>query len=490
MLLGAVDLGSNSFRVEIGRLEGDRIVTQSYWKETVRLAGGFDKNGALTPEIQARALAALSRFNERLADLPAERVRAVATQAMRIATNSAEFLPKAEAALGYPIDILSGHEEARLVFKGCAQTLPPSSKRRLVVDIGGASTEVIIGTGLDAQRYESFRIGCVNTSIRFFEDGRITPKALERAITACSAELEESITAFGKGNYDEAFGSAGTFGAVSDIVRALGWGEGEVTPEHLERLRKMLLDAKDIKNINFLGLKEDRREVIAGGLAVLSAVYRVLGVESMRPASGALRVGLLYDLLGRVSNRDTRDVTIDSVMEATRLDREQAGRVAKLTEKIYAAVNPDAVAEDPEKLKYLGWAALVHEAGMAISSSRYHRHGQYILMNADMPGFSRREQDTMAALVLSQRGTLKKMEPYLGTLVSPEAVLSIRLAVIFAHARHDIAFPVMDVQRIPGGIRIRIEEGWLAKHPLTAYLLREETDLWSKIGKTVLIEKF
>lgn len=487
MLLGAVDLGSNSFRVEIGRVEGERIVTQSYWKETVRLAGGFDKSGALTPEIQARALAALARFNERLAGLPPERVRAVGTQAMRVATNAQDFLRKAQNVLGYPIDILSGHEEARLVFKGCAQTLPPSDKRRLVVDIGGASTEMIIGQGLDAKRYESYRIGCVNTSIRFFADGRITAKSLERATTACAAELEESMTTFGAGNYDEAYGSAGTFGAVSDICRALGWTDGVVRPEHLEKLRRMLLDMRDISEISFPGLKEDRREVIAGGIAVLTAVYRVLGIEEMRPASGALRVGLLYDLLGRVSNRDTRDVSIETLMEASRLDREQANRVANIAQAIYSTLSSEP---DPEKGRYLRWAALLHECGMIISSSRYHRHGHYIVSNADMPGFSRLEQDRLAALVLAQRGTLKKVEDKLDTLISTETVLALRLAVIFAHARKDVALPVMDAKRTAEGIEMRMEEVWLNAHPLTDYLLREETEFWSKIGRHLSIQKF
>ena len=463
MLLGAVDLGSNSFRVEIGRLEGDSIHTQNYLKETVRLAGGFDDKGALTPEIQARALAALARFNERLAGLPSTQVRAVGTQAMRVATNAADFLKKAEETLGYRIDILSGHEEARLVFKGCAHTLPLSDKRRLVVDIGGASTEIIIGKGLEAQRYESFRMGCVNTSIRFFGEGKITQKSLDRAITACAAELEESITTFGRGTYDECYGSAGTFGAVSDICHALGWNtDGEVTPEHLERLRKMLLDMRDVKDVNFPGLKEDRREVIAGGLAVLSAVYRVLGIREMRPAQGALRMGLLYDLLGRVSNRDTRDVAIEGLMTATRIDREQAERVANITLAFYRELCPDA---SPELLRYLRWAALVHECGMSISSSRYHRHGEYIIKNADMPGFSRREQDMMEAI-------------------------AIRLAVIFCHARKDVELPIMTIHRSNEQLVVRLAEVWLNAHPLTDYLLKEESDCWDRVGRSVKIEKF
>ena len=488
MLLGAVDLGSNSFRVEIGQVHGDRITTQSYWKETIRLAGGFDEAGALTPEAQARALGALSRFRERLGNLPPERVRAVGTQAMRAATNSSEFLKKAEAALGYKIDILSGHEEARLVFKGCARTLPPSEKRRLIVDIGGASTELIIGEGLEAERCESFRIGCINTSIRFFQDGRITAKSIERAVLACQAELEESITRFGAGNYEEAFGSAGTFGAMSDIARASGWSDGTVTLEHLERIRKQLLEAKDVKNIRFDGLKEDRKEVIAGGLAVLLAVYKTLGIETMRPASGALRVGLLYDLLGRVSDKDTRDITVESMMSAAQIDREQAVRVADITEKLYTALRPSA---SPDDLKYVRWGALLHEVGMNISSSRYHRHSWYVVSNADMPGFGRQDQDIMATFVLSQRGNLKKIEDALDTIITCEAAFALRLAVIFAHARRPVELPVMTfIRKGPRELVVKLDGVWLNAHPLTDVLLKDESAAWAKIGRQVTFERF
>lgn len=488
MLLGAVDLGSNSFRVEIGLVQGDRIVTQSYWKETIRLAGGFDDNGALTPEIQAKALTALARFRERLGNLPAERVRAVGTQAMRAATNSEEFLARAQAALGYKIDILSGHEEARLVFKGCARTLPASEKRRLVVDIGGASTELIIGQGLEAQRCESYRIGCVNTSIRFFRDGRLSAKALDKAIIACQAELEESITQFGKDNFDEAYGSAGTFGAASSICQALGWSqEGEVDLEMLERLRKMLVEAKDIRNISFPGLKEDRREVIAGGIAVLLAVYRALGIKVMRPASGALRVGLLYDLLGRMSDRDTRDITVESMMNAARIDKRQAARVADITEKLYKELRPESSADD---LKYIRWATLLHEVGMSISSSRYHRHSWYIVNNADMPGFGRQDQNLMSTLVLSQRGNLKKVEGLLGSGISVAAVLALRLAVIFAHARQNVQLPLMAFRRQADELTVKLDATWLNAHPLTEALLGEEADAWAKIGRCVRFERF
>ena len=240
--------------------------------------------------------------------------------------------------------------------------------------------------------------------------------------------------------------------------------------------------------MNLPGLKEDRREVIAGGLAVLSAVYRVLGIREMRPAQGALRMGLLYDLLGRVSNRDTRDVAIEGLMTATRIDREQAERVANITLAFYRELCPDA---SPELLRYLRWAALVHECGMSISSSRYHRHGEYIIKNADMPGFSRREQDMMAAIVLSQRGNLKKLEgAFSSGLISRAAALAIRLAVIFCHARKDVELPIMTIHRSNEQLVVRLAEVWLNAHPLTDYLLKEESDCWDRVGRSVKIEKF
>lgn len=487
MLLGAVDLGSNSFRVVIARVEGERIVPQSYWKETIRLAGGFDENGALTPEAQARALAALARFRERLSGIPPERVRAVGTQAMRAATNADEFLLKAQEALGYRIDILSGHEEARLVFKGCAQTLPPSDKRRLVIDIGGASTEFIIGTGTEPLKCESYKIGCVNTSIRLFPDGKFSAKAFDRAVVACCADLEDSIRAFGRPNYDEAYGSAGTFGAVSGICAALGWSDGEVRPEHLEKLRRMLLEMHDASHVRFEGLKEDRREVIAGGLAVLLACYRTLGIESMRPAQGALRVGLLHDLWGRVEHRDTRDVTIAEVARAGRIDAEQAKNVAETALKLYRALRPEATPEDE---KMLVWAATLHEVGMTINTSRYHRHGEYIVRNTDMPGFSRRDQDVMAKLILAQRGNLKKVQPELDQSVSAAAVLALRLAVIFMHARSTPSLPVFAFERTEGALRLKMDAVWLSTHPLTDHLLQEESAYWARIGRQVLMERF
>ena len=448
ILLGAVDLGSNSFRVEIGRVEDYRITTESYWKETVRLAGGIDENGAFTPEIQERALAALRRFREKLDGIDPQNIRAVGTQALRVATNSADFLPRAEEALGHPIEIIAGREEARLVFSGCAHTLPPSSEKRLVVDIGGASTELIIGCGFIAKECESFHVGCVNTSRAFFPDGKITANALKQAQLSAQAEFEEAHQEFSFRN-------------------------------------KELVEAGDIRKINFPGLKEDRREVIAGGLAVLSAVFDTFKIKEMRPASGALRVGLLYDMLGRQEQRDTRDSTVTALIKRSSIDKQQAARVAALADKFFVALSPDDQ-QTHDCRKLLQWASMLHETGRVISPSGYHKHSQYILMNSDLPGFSRYDQTQMSTLVLGQRGNLKKVEGALQDPVFVNMLLSLRLAVIFAHARRTLRLPEIKLERVAHtrktAFRLWVDPQWLSRHPLTGYLLEQESLVWARVG--------
>ena len=463
LLLGAVDLGSNSFRVEVGRVVDDQILTESYWKETVRLAAGFDEKGFLTEEAQKRALNALSRFKEKLAGVDPKYIRAVGTQALRVAKNSDEFLPKAEAALGHPIEIIAGREEARLVFSGCAHTLPSSPEKRLVVDIGGASTELIIGRGYLPKQCESFHVGCVNTSVQFFKDGKITAKEFKAAQLSAQAEFEEAHQEFSHRQWDA----------------ALGLTNGVVTPALLKYLRDELISSGEIRRIKLAGLKEDRREVIAGGIAVLTAVFETFGIKEMRPASGALRVGLLYDILGRKSQHDVRDATVTAILKRTNVDKQQAARVAALSDKFFQALsdgNPD-----PARRKLLQWAAMLHETGKMISPSGYHRHSEYILKNSDLPGFSRSDQSDMAAIVLSQRGNLKKVESCLKDPMLMRMICAIRLAVIFAHARRTVRLPAWTLKADGKTIEFALDSAWLMKHPLTEYLLHAEEDVWDKM---------
>ncbi len=479
MLLAAVDLGSNSFRLEIGRVEGDHILTQGYWKETVRLAGGLDDEMRLSKKTMDAALDTLARMNERLRGLPAAQVRAVGTQTLRLASNAPEFLARAEAALGYPIEVIAGREEARLVFEGCTHTLPPSSARRLVVDIGGASTELIVGRGFVAESAESFKVGCVNITTRFFRDGKIDRASLKRAQVAVAAELEEAANVFSSPQWDEAFGSSGTVGAVSAVLRAQAWTDGTITAAALQQLRQALLEAGDIRRLRLDGLKAERQEVIAGGVAVLSAVFEVLGLDELRTARGALRVGLLYDLLGRRESRDVRDAAVERMVSRLAIDREQASRVTAMAACLFSALEPEA---SLEQHKTLAWAAQLHEAGFAVSHNDHHKHGAYLVRHSDMAGFSTPDQERIATLVLAQRGNLKKVANHLAERSGANKVLALRLAVILLHARRPVNLPAWSLCRNHNGAELTLDRAWLGRHPLTQYLLEEEAALWDRAG--------
>jgi exopolyphosphatase/guanosine-5'-triphosphate,3'-diphosphate pyrophosphatase len=482
--LAAVDLGSNSFRLEIGRVDGAHIERQGYWKETVRLAAGLDDNQKLSKKSIDIALETLARMNERLRGMPPQQVRAVGTQTLRLARNVNDFLLEAQSTLGYPIEVISGREEARLVFEGCMHTLPPSNLRRLVVDIGGASTEVIVGRGFIADRAESFKVGCVNTSLRFFKDGRIDRASLKKAQVAAAAEFEEAITTFSRAQWDEAFGSSGTVGAVAEILRAEGWSDGRITSVGLLKLRHALLDAGEIRRIKLAGMKPDRQEVLAGGVAVLSAVFETLGIDEMRPARGALRVGVLYDLLGRKEHRDLRDATVDRMLDRFGVDRPQADRVTASARKLYAGLQPTA---SEELHKRLAWSALLHEVGFAISHNDYHKHSAYLVQHADLAGFSTSDQERIAQLVLAQRGNLRKVFEALDDREHATQILALRLAVVLCHARRDVELPRWSL-KFGRSAEFAVEAGWLARHPLTHYLLDEEAMHWARVGVPFIVK--
>lgn len=479
MLLASVDLGSNSFRLEIGRVEGSRVLHQSYWKESVRLSAGFDENGCLTEEVQARALATLARFNERIKTFPHTQVRAVGTQALRIAKNSAEFIQKAERVLGFPIEILRGREEARLVFEGCSYRLPASDAKRLIVDIGGGSTEFVIGSGHKAHQCESFHVGCVNTSIEYFANGKITEEQFERAQLFVQSEITEAYPEFNINNWDEAYGSSGTMDAISTILRTMGLSEdGEVTPEHLSTLRQMLIEQGEIAKLTLPGLLDNRREVIVGGLVVLSAVFETLKIKVMYPCSGALRVGLLYDLLERKCQHDIREESAQALLNWTSVDKEQAQRVQSLSLAFFDQLYPHANEEDK---KLLGWASLLHEIGGLISHNSYHRHTAYVLANCDLAGFSRPNQECLSTLALAQRGNLLKVEKAIQRPIYRAQIMSIRLAVIFAHTRLPTQWPTMSISNIQNGFKLTISSEWLKQHPLTHFMLENEVACWNKV---------
>jgi len=485
MQLAAVDLGSNSFRLQMGRASGRHIELQGYWKETVRLAGGIGADGRINRKAIDAACECLARMNERLRGLGQEQVRAVGTQTLREARNSDEFLIEAQHALGHPIDVISGREEARLTFEGCMHAVPPSKEARLVVDIGGASTELIVGTGFEAAQAESFKVGCVNTTLRFFGSGALDRSSFRRAQVAAAAEIEEAVTVFSRAAWSEAFGVSGTVGAIAELIRELGWGDGSViTAASLLNLRQRLIESGEIRRLKLAGLKPERAQVLAGGVAVLIAVFETLGITEMVPARGGLRVGVLYDLLGRRERRDLRDATVARLQKRFEVDRPQAQQVARIARELHTALDPQA---GEEEVKRLAWAAALHEVGFAISHNDHHKHGAYLVGHADLAGFSTTDQQRIATLILAQRGNLKKVAEALTDPARVAKILALRLAVLFCHARQPVQMPKWTLGGRRGAFELQLDGDWLSRHPLTQFLLEEESGQWDKVGQKLSV---
>lgn len=487
-LIAAVDLGSNSFRLQVGRVVGDQIYPLDSVKEAVRLAEGITPQKTLDGPSQLRALDALRRFGERLRGFDADAVRAVGTNSLRVAKNANQFLVEAEAALGFPIEIIAGREEARLIYVGVAHTLPNPATQQLVVDIGGGSTEFIIGKSFESLALESLYMGCVSYSIEFFSEGRIDKKSLREAELAARKELQTISRQFKKIGWEQAVGSSGTAKAICDMIELAGYSDGGITREGLEMLKARLLKAGDLKAADLPGLRPDRVPVIPGGLAIMSAVFEELGLERMRFSEGALRLGVLYDLLGRYHHHDLRDATMRHFMRRYEIDDKQAQRVTDTALALLRQAEGEALAEDHPDRHFLDWAAHLYEIGISVAHSSYHKHSAYILGNADMPGFSRRDQARLARLVLAHRGKLQRVQGLEPNNRDWVLILCLRLAVLVHRARDDAGVPPMQLLPTPKGFRINADEDWLANSPLTAAALQEEVRQWASVGKELRVK--
>jgi exopolyphosphatase/guanosine-5'-triphosphate,3'-diphosphate pyrophosphatase len=477
--LGAVDLGSNTFHLAIARVAGDQIYPLDSMKETVRLASGLTDEKQLDAAAQDRALAALRRFSERLAGMPREAVRVVGTNALRVAKNAAPFLRRAEGVLGFPIEVVPGREEARLIYLGVVHSLPMSNENRLVVDIGGGSTECIIGQKLKPTTVESLYMGCVSYTRRFFPDGRIEKKALRQAQFAAREQVQSIAARFEKAGWKEAVGSSGTARSIAEVLARNDRASGGITAAGLEWLRAELVAAGDLRRLSIPGLREDRIPVIAGGVAIMSGVFDELRIDEMTVAEGALRDGVLWDLLGRVHHRDIREVTVDEFARRYHVDAVQASRVEALA-RVLLDLLDDGRGDLAAVADFLRWAARLHEIGISIAQGAYHKHSAYILANADMPGFSRQEQGWLSNLVLAQRGKLSKMraafddDPRLAALA-----FCLRVAVIFYRSRRALDLPRIEAARTAHGFRLDVDPAWLAEHTLVALALDQERQQWA-----------
>jgi exopolyphosphatase/guanosine-5'-triphosphate,3'-diphosphate pyrophosphatase len=488
--LAVVDLGSNSFRLEIGRVEGDQIYRLDTWRETLRFGAGLDPQGRIKTSAMKAALRCLARFRERLAGLHPSAVRAVATNTFRVAKNAREFLPQAEHALGFPIDVIGGHEEARLIYLGVAHELPRSLEPRLVVDIGGGSTEFIIGAGFEPQLTESLYMGCVSWSLRYFPDGKIDKAGLRSAELAARQELSGIVREYRALGWQEAVGSSGTARAIEEILRENGYAESGITHDGLQRLRALLLRHEHADPRRIAGLRENRVAVLPGGVAILCAVFEALGIEAMAVSEGALRHGVLYDLLGRVQHTDPREATVAQFMRRYHVDAAQAERVRSVALEIYDALAATPHAderEDHASRLTLEWAARLAEIGLSIAHAQYHKHSAYVLSHADMPGFSRMEQQRLARIVLAHRGKLGKVQDAGIEGSDWMLVFALRVATLLARSRTDVPVPLLRAGMDDAGFALDFSQTWLDENPLSADALESEAGHWKAIGMKLAI---
>jgi exopolyphosphatase/guanosine-5'-triphosphate,3'-diphosphate pyrophosphatase len=482
--IAAVDLGSNSFRLQVGRVVEDQIYPLDTLKEPVRLASGLSPDKHLDAAAVARGLDALQRFGERLRGLDEGAVRAVATNTLRVAKNAQMFLTHGEAALGFPIEVIAGREEARLIYLGAIHSLPMVNHRRLIVDIGGGSTEFIIGKKSEPILTESLYMGCVGYTLRFFPEGKVDKKRLREAETAAAKEIGLILRNYRELGWKEAIGTSGTARAISDLLELNDLNPGKatgITREGLDRLSALLLKAHSIHDFNIPGVRPDRLPVLPGGLAILRSVFAELGIAHMGYADGALRLGVLYDLLGRYQQQDMRDVTVKQFMQRYHVERGQAARVRKTALAILEKL--EGRTEDLElEAQLLSWAAALHEIGISVAHNGYHKHGAYILTYADMPGFSKKDQARLATLVLGHRGKLERL-----ALLPPgdpgwRLIFSLRLAVLLHRTRDNRDIPPFDAQATTDGFLVEFPERWLESNPWRRMALKEETQVWEQAG--------
>jgi exopolyphosphatase/guanosine-5'-triphosphate,3'-diphosphate pyrophosphatase len=488
--LAAIDIGSNSFRLEIAQLEHGHYRRIDYIKDTVRLGAGLDDQGRLGEDAAGRGLACLARFAARLKGFEPWQVRAVATQTLREASNRDQFLLRARSALGRPVEVIPGREEARLIFVGVAQ-LQPSPLQRLVIDIGGRSTELILGHGRTPQVAESFQVGSVSLSMRWFPEGRLSAQGFRDAQVAAGAQFEEAVATFTPERWAEALGSSGTVGAVSQILQAEGITDGRITTDGLAALIERCIAAGHVERLDFAGMRADRRPVLPGGLSILYTLCALLRIDSLKPAKGALRQGVIVELDARLraSQRgkplDMRDRAVAQLQRRFGVDVPQARRVERAALALHDQLLDGVVAH--EARRELGWAAALHEVGMVVSHHDHHRHSGYLVSHADAAGFAQGQQRHLGNLVLGQRGGLRKVEALLAQPGAAAQLMSLRLAVIACHARVDVSVAGWRLERRAGLLRLGFRRGAASLDPRTLFLLREEVQAWEKVDVPRLV---
>ena len=470
----------------VANYNDNRLQVIDRLKEMVRLASGLDEKNVLSDESMDRAIECLNRFGQRIREIPRTNVRAVGTNTLRKARNGNKFLARAHEALGHTIEIISGLEEARLIYQGVAHSNYESDEKRLVIDIGGGSTELILGKEFTPHKMESLYIGCVSISQEFFSKGEVTNKRMRNAIMLAQQELESAAAVYRKAGWDSAIGSSGTILTINDVMKFKGWSNEGINADALEKLKQEIIDVRDVSNLNFEGLGSDRKPVFAGGVAILCAIFEALKLKHISVSQGALREGLLYDMLGRLQDIDIRDKTVRELAERYSTDTEHAERIRKTVEILFDKTMDEWKLYAETDLKLLVWAALTHEIGMAIAHAQYHRHGAYLISNADMPGFSNQEQYRLAMLLRAHRRKFPSEEMALTPEQDKQRLTRLcilfRLAVLLNRSRFYTSLPKIKVKTGPSSLKLSFPEQWLDEHPLTNADLESEQRYLAVIG--------
>ncbi|RXR05233.1 exopolyphosphatase [Pseudoxanthomonas composti] len=486
--IAAVDLGSNSFHMVVARYSQGQLRVIDRLRETVRMADGLDGRGGLSEEARLRALECLERFGQRIRDLPHHHVRALATNTVRRLSSPRAFLTPGEAALGHPIEVISGREEARLIYLGVAHAQPPKEdQHRLVIDIGGGSTEFIIGRGFDPVERESIQVGCIASTRRFFPGGKLSKKRWKDALTEIAGELQQFATLYRDLGWQEAIGSSGTSKAIGEICAAMKLTKGAVTAEALPQVRDRLLQVERIEDIDLPGLSGDRRPIIAGGVLILEAAFQALGIERMMVSKAAMREGILYDMIGRGGQNDVREAAVAAQMRRYDVDTRQAQRVEATALSMFEQVRAAWKLEDMDA-ELLSYAARLHEIGLAVAHSQYHVHGAYLLEHSDISGFSRQEQLFLSALVRTHRRNVPKSAfealPDRRLAAAKRTAALLRLAVLLHRAHEAQPIPKLDVSVEGERLSLVLDKEWIEQRPLLRADLLDEPDHMTGLGVT------
>ena len=491
-IIAAVDLGSNSFHMIVGELRHGQLAILDRIRETVRLAEGLSDSGDISPDARQRAIDCLSRFGERLRDMKAGSVRAAGTSTIRRAREDSTFMAEAETALGHPIEIISGIEEARLIHNGVAHSLPPTDGLRLVMDIGGGSTELILGQATHTKALESLHMGCVSMTERFFPNGEITRAGFNKARLAAQLELRPVKAFFRNANGVEAIGTSGTIRSTEAVARQLGISESGLTLDSVEQLIDKVLEVQSVSDLALQGLSDRRAQVWPGGLSILAELIKVLNIEDLQVSDGALREGLLYDLLGRLQHEDARERTVRAMASRYQVDLQQAERVARTASNLYSQCKKEWGFSRKIAGKILDWAARLHEIGLDISHDGYQRHGAYIAEHADMPGFPRAGQRLLAALIGGQRHGINTSSfnplPRPWRAAGLRLLIILRLAVLLNRSRKESAQVPATIEVTEDSLTITFDVAWLAENPLTIADLEREKGYLQQIGYVLKVQ--